>query len=106
MGTWEIIDIEFHGPYKISGHNDENDGENKDETDEFIIVTIFDSFSKWIMIEPILLCPSPDLDGLDTNSVAKTASSYIITELCHFGLALFRLDYKSLNGETWSHFPC
>ena len=105
MGTWEIIDIEFHGPYKISNHKDGNDGENKNETGEFIVVTIFDSFSKWIMIEPILLCPSPDLNGLDTNSVAKTASSYIITVLCHFGLAHFRLDYKSLHGESLSNFP-
>ena len=104
METWKLVEIKFHGPYNISRQKNE---ELDDETGEFILITIFDTASRWIMAEPIYLHGSHTNDscGYDTDLLAQSAANYIFTTLCHFGLTEFRLNYKSLIGDYWSRFP-
>ena len=61
LTTWKYIEVAFHGPYEIlnSQTRDIDDTEN---VRNYIIVTIFDSFSKWISATPIGL-NSPKQDG-------------------------------------------
>ena len=105
--TWKLLEIEFHGPYKILKQDDVENTEKKDEeSGECLVVTILDTFSKWIQAKAIFFSPSPESDDPlnDINCVAKKASNYIFTTLCHFGLAHFCLSYKNLNGNSWSKF--
>ena len=105
--TWKCIEIDFHGPYDIP-HYRHLDVDKDTDARSCIIITIFDPFSKWITAKSIVLNISSKCGNenqVDINLIAQSASNYIFTNLCHFGLARFSLNYNNMGSNCASEFP-
>ena len=96
--TWNNIEIGFHGPYKIPNLNLRHKKETSDVS-RYLIITIQDTFSKWITAKCIQLAnPSGQAGNQgDVNLIANAAACFIFTTLCYFGLAKFSLNYDHLD---------
>ena len=96
--TWNNIEIGFHGPYTIPNLNMRRKKETSD-VNSYLIITIQDTFSKWISAKCIQLANSSGQAGNqgDVNLIANDAACFIFTTLCYFGLAKFSVNYNHLN---------
>ena len=96
--TWNNIEIGFHGPYTIPNLNLRHKKETSD-VNSYLIITIQDTFSKWISAKCIKLANSSGQAGNqgDVNLIANVAACFIFTTLCYFGLAKFSLNYDHLD---------
>ena len=109
LRTWKNIEIAFHGPYEIPNQKFVNDTESKDGH-ICIVITILDTFSRWITARSIeLKCYLENYDNgmkRDLESTARSASGFVVTTLCNFGLANFNLDFSNLAESVFgSEFP-
>ena len=88
LTTWKYIDVAFHGPYKIL-NSQTRDSDDTNNVGNYIIVTIFDTFSKWMSATPIELnspkeggeqeadaiLPDPNAEGAATAAIPPAVNA-------------------------------